>query len=199
MKKQYRLLIETAEEWRPVVGYEGYYEISSIGNIRSLDRYVFNKGNQSNSFIKGKPLMSMENKYGYYMHCLYKDGRYKNVPIHRMVALAFLQNTDNEPQINHKDGNKKNNRVENLEWVSPSKNVQHAYDTQLNTCVSIRHYKAVIITYNNMTMNVLEWSQYLNIKPGTLYSRVRRWGKQDLGRLLSPNLILKYAPKTRSL
>lgn len=88
------------EIWRPVVGYEGLYEVSSYGRVRRV-----NKG-----------LLKLQNVKGYNQVCLYKCGIRKIIKVHRMVAIAFIPNPDNLPQVNHRDEVKSNNCVENLEW-----------------------------------------------------------------------------------
>lgn len=113
------------EEWRDVVGLEGMYQVSNYGNVRSVDRFVNNKSNTKTK-IKGVVMKLQENHKGYMAIVLHKN----NVPIsklvHRLVAEAFLENTNNLPQVNHIDTDKKNNRVDNLEWVSNYDNMQHA-------------------------------------------------------------------------
>lgn len=117
------------EEWRAIKGYEGLYEISNMGRIKSLERVIKNtKGyNRKFSEVIRKPI----NVHGYLYCDLYKENREKRFAIHRLVAEAFLSNEEEKPEVNHKDGNKLNNCVENLEWVTAKENVQHAIDTGL--------------------------------------------------------------------
>lgn len=103
------------EEWRPVVGYEGLYEVSSYGRVRSLDRYCYR-------LQKGKVLSPAKDRYGYLTVTLNCNGKSKTIKIHRLVAQAFLPNPDNLPQVNHKDENKINNIVYNLEWCDAKYN-----------------------------------------------------------------------------
>ena len=103
------------EVWKDVVGYEGLYQISSCGEVKSLDKEI----NLSNggAYIKpGKMLLKHEDKDGYLTVTLYRNRMPKTLKIHRLVALAFLENPNNLLQVNHKDENKKNNHVDNLEW-----------------------------------------------------------------------------------
>lgn len=111
------------EEWRDVKGFEGIYQVSNLGNVRSLSR-LDARGHS----IKGKMLSTnVPIKAGYPCVNL-KNGKHKRlaVPIHRLVAENFIPNNDDLPQVNHIDGNKMNNSVDNLEWVSCSDNIRHA-------------------------------------------------------------------------
>ena len=105
------------EEWRPVVGYEGLYEVSNTGRVRSLDRYV-KTCYGSYRLHKGKVLSPGIRPDGYLVVSL----QYRMFRVHRLVAEAFLPNPDNLPQVNHKDEDKSNNRVDNLEWCDSKYN-----------------------------------------------------------------------------
>ena len=104
------------ELWKPISGYEGYYEVSNLGNVASL-RYA--RG--SNRRIL-KPSI---NTWGYLQVTLSRNKKKKNVAIHRLVAETFIENTHNLPQINHIDENKCNNRVDNLEWCDSHYNINY--------------------------------------------------------------------------
>ena len=108
---------ELIEEWRSVTGYEGYYEVSNFGRVRSLDREVTMKNGVCRK-TRGKILsLSRYNSASNYRAVtLSVNGISKKESVHRLVALAFIPNPDNLPEINHKDENKQNNRVDNLEW-----------------------------------------------------------------------------------
>lgn len=109
------------EEWKPVVGYEGLYEVSSLGRVRSLDRYV--KNNYSYWLRKGKVLSPEKNKDGYLLVSLCCNGKRYLRTVHRLVAEAFIPNPDNLPEVNHINEDKSNNRVENLEWCTRKYNI----------------------------------------------------------------------------
>ena len=110
------------EIWRPIPGYEGLYEVSNLGRVRSVDRYVKSKG-ESYWLRKGKMLSPTKDKNGYLKVNLSCNGKHNIIRVHRLVTEAFLPNPDNLPEVNHKDEDKTNNRVENLEWCNRKYNV----------------------------------------------------------------------------
>lgn len=111
------------EIWRDIEGYENLYQVSSKGRVRSLDRYVNNKGKLD--FRKGKILTPCNRKDGYLSVSLSKDGVITTHSIHRLVATAFIPNPNNYPMINHKDENPQNNFVENLEYCDAKYNMNY--------------------------------------------------------------------------
>lgn len=114
------------ETWRDVPGYEKCYQVSNLGRIKSLKRMVLsNKG-----FEMPKPELIRKGtitKQGYIEIRLSKDGKKKCFKVHRLVLSAFCPSDNPKLECNHKDGNKQNNRIENLEWVTPSQNSLHAH------------------------------------------------------------------------
>ena len=123
------------EEWRDIKGYEGLYQVSNLGKVRSLDRYRKQKGN-SIAFIKGRILKhTVCSTTGYCMVALYKDKGIKMCTIHRLVAKAFLPNPGNLPQVNHKNECKWDNTVWNLEWCTREYNCKYgtAIERMTNT------------------------------------------------------------------
>lgn len=118
------------EEWKDIIGYEGLYKVSNLGRIKSLKREV--KRKTGNYIAKEKILKQMKLKNGYLRVGLYKDKVYKVYFVHRIVALAFLKNPNNHPEVNHIDENKENNMVKNLEWVTREDNVKHG--TKIERC-----------------------------------------------------------------
>jgi len=120
-------LTNLEETWRDIVGYEGYYKISSRGNIKRNSRTVIRE-NQGNFFVKEKDLLPTETPKGYLRIQLSKETKKQNHLIHRLVAEAFISNPENKPLVNHKNSNRKDNCLENLEWATESENLKHAYD-----------------------------------------------------------------------
>ena len=121
------------EAWKDVVGYEGFYQVSNMGNVRSVPRVLLyeRNGNTFKRNIPHKIMKPTKTEFGYLIVSLTKEKTKIQGRIHRLVAEAFLPNPENKRCVNHKDGNKENNCVENLEWVTYSENMQHAADSGL--------------------------------------------------------------------
>lgn len=116
--------------WKPVKGYEGLYEVSNKGRIKSLSR--LRQGNGKKGILKERILKGTVNSDGYPHVKLYKDGVKTIFKVHRLVVETFIESDIERQYINHKDGNKVNNKVSNLERCTPSENVVHAYENKLN-------------------------------------------------------------------
>lgn len=108
------------EIWKPIPGWEGLYEVSNLGKIKSLDRAK--KGH------KGRILTPKITRYGYLSVALSRDNKKKYNFVHRLVAISFIPNPDNKPYVDHKDNNKLNAKLENLQWVTESENNKFAFD-----------------------------------------------------------------------
>ena len=142
------------EVWKPVKGYEGQYEVSNLGGVRSVDRIVL-MSNGRLRHIKGKSITPHKSNTGYYLCDLYKENRRKNVLLHRMVAEAFIPNENNLPCVNHIDNNRENCISDNLEWCTQSYNMKYSYDT----------------TDRKSKMNWKSGRENKNSKPVLMYSR----------------------------
>ena len=117
------------EIWKPVVGYEGFYEVSNIGRVRSLARIVeCNDGRKRK--IKTRILRQPCAPSGYYMVTLHKNGKQKSGLVHRLVCEAFIPNPLGKGEVNHKDENSKNNNAPNLEWVTSKENINYGTRTE---------------------------------------------------------------------
>lgn len=118
------------EIWKPIPEFEGLYEVSNYGRVRSIDRTVKSSKNRV-QFLKGRLKKASLSTSGYFKVCLYKDNKNYNKYIHRLVMLAFSSDKERDT-VNHIDGNKLNNHISNLEWATFKENNNHAYLTGLN-------------------------------------------------------------------
>lgn len=140
------------EIWKDIEGYEGLYQVSNLGRVKSLERKckVLNGYRTVNERIRSLN----KNRYGYITVSLNKNNKTKICTIHRLVAIAFIENPENKIQVNHIDGDKSNNTVDNLEWVSQEENMQHAVNTGLLKFTEERNYKiSSALKYKNKTQS----------------------------------------------
>lgn len=117
------------EIWKDIKGYEGLYQVSNFGNVKSLDRYIINK-NGDKQYFPGKYL-NQGISDNYLKVTLSKSNKQRTFRVHILVARTFIPNPENKPEVNHMDGDKSNNRVDNLEWNTRSENELHAYKNGL--------------------------------------------------------------------
>lgn len=123
------------ETWKDILGFEGEYQVSNLGSVKSLGRMTNMKSH--NKIVKRKTnerILKPGNYNGYLQVYLSSNGKVKPCTVHRLVAQAFLKNCDNKTQVNHINGIKNDNRVENLEWCTASENQRHKFDV-----LSYRH------------------------------------------------------------
>ena len=115
------------EEWRDIEGYECLYQVSSLGNVKSLPRETNNQFSWCERILNpGK------DKNGYLHVVLCNDGKTKTYKVHRLVANAFIPNPKNLPEVNHKDEDKTNNKVDNLEWMTSKENTRYSKAIAVN-------------------------------------------------------------------
>lgn len=158
------------EEWKGVKGYEGIYEVSTYGQIKSLDRMIFNK-NKKYQKANGTLLKFKKTKEGYYSCVLYNNERKKAyLLVHRVVAQNFISKTEEQIQVNHKNGVKTDNRVENLEWVTRKENIDHSIENGLTKIGS------------DSTSSKLKDNQVLEIRE--LFSS-QKYSYSELGRMFN--------------
>lgn len=117
------------EVWKDIKGFEGHYAVSSYGRVKSLDRTI--QGKRFKMHIRERVMRQHVGRDGYPAIQLFLDRKPFTFKVHRLVAKAFLDNPDNLPEINHIDGNKQNNAVQNLEWCTRGHNIRHAFKTGL--------------------------------------------------------------------
>lgn len=158
--------MENTEIWRPVIGFEKFYEVSSLGRVRGLRRST----RKSKTIPAFKILAPRINRGGYVQHGLSEKGKSKNHRAHRLVAVAFVDNPFNYTYVNHKDGNKTNNAADNLEWVTPSGNNKHAYDSGLRIVTDKQRTKFL----ENLKSSIAHKCKIvLNLEYGIYYSSLK--------------------------
>lgn len=118
---------QSEEIWKDILGYEGLYQVSTLGRVRSVDRAIYQQDRIVN--YKGVLMTPYIMKNGYAAIRLSKNGKKHNYLIHRLVAMSFVKNANNEMYVNHIDENKTNNNAENLEWCSHKYNVNYGTST----------------------------------------------------------------------
>lgn len=113
------------EIWKDIPGYEGLYQASDLGNVKSLNHI---RNNGTNKYMqKGKKLKFSKDHNGYLLVRLSKNGIAKTYKLHRIIAMTFIENTFNKKTINHINGNKEDNRVNNLEWATQKEQIDHQH------------------------------------------------------------------------
>ena len=163
------------EKWKDVAGYEGLYQVSNLGRIKSVERYRDNHGKPQ--IIHEKIKNTRTKNSGYLITDLYKNNKRKSVMIHRVVASAFLPVEERKETVNHKDGNKFNNNVENLEWSSFSEQNKHFYKKRLKSKENIK--KAVTAMNEKSARKILcvETNEIFDsLSDASLYSKGDRKG-----------------------
>lgn len=153
------------ELWKDVVGYEGRYQVSSLGRVRSVTRIV-NRPMGSTRLVESKILSLQKSNLGYLRIILIdKNHKAKTCSVHRLVALAFIPNPNNFPMVNHKDENKENNFVENLEWCDAAYNV--SYGTAIQRRSEKRRRKVEMIDkYSGKVLKVFDSVQEASKETG---------------------------------
>lgn len=167
--------------WKSVVGFEDRYEVSNDGRVRSCDIYVKCRGGKTR-LSKGRMKPLHPNNRGYLTVNLCRDNKTERFLVHRVVAEAFIPNTNNKPQVNHIDGDNTNNRADNLEWVTDNENKAHS---SIAVGGTQRPKRPVVVT--NMTTGAMlhfsglrEAERALSLDHGTVLKVLK--GKQSVHR-----------------
>jgi len=152
-----------SEEWKPVRGYEGLYEVSNIGRVRSIERIV-RRGNGNlpigERILKQTPLKTTTRHPSKRMTVeVWKDGKRKRTTAARLVCIAFVENPDNKPHVNHIDGDSTNDHADNLEWVTAKENNVHA---RANNLISSENLKKRVRGAHYKTGEVIEFDSLTN-------------------------------------
>lgn len=124
-------MVSDKEDWVPIRGYEGFYEISRTGKIKSLSRVIYNSRSINKQSVLKETILTWSFALGYAHIRLRKDGKASTFKIHRLLAETFIENPLNKTVVNHINGLRGDNSLENLEWCTPGENQKHAYDTGL--------------------------------------------------------------------
>ena len=165
--------------WKDIEGYEGLYQVSDAGEVRSLDRITTGNRNRK---INGKVLAKLKTGTGYYRVDLCKNGKTKRHKVHRLVAKAFIENPNNKPFVNHIDNNPLNNNVSNLEWCTASENSLHSvrcgrWKERSHASVATKEIVEKVfeeyVPYKK-DKSILAISKKIGISASTLYSAKRR-------------------------
>jgi hypothetical protein len=122
------------EIWKDIEGYEGVYQVSNLGRVKSLKYGIKSRI---------KILSGAISSNGYFYVALYKNKKIVKISIHRLVAITFINNPEQKEQVNHIDGNKTNNFYNNLEWATRSENMKHAFKTGLNKSSDLQKQKTI--------------------------------------------------------
>lgn len=158
------------EEWRDVAGYEGVYQVSSLGRVQSLDRYVTHSNGVR--FVKGKIMTLVYDQSGYLRIRLNNEAKGVTRKVHRLVAETFIPNPENKSQIDHINTIKDDNRVENLRWVSPKENSNNILTLQHKAESMIKgkdhHYSKRVICEDKVFNCIKECSDHYEIRRETM-------------------------------
>jgi len=163
------------EIWKDIERYEGLYQVSNLGRVRSLARENGYGSRKETRLRKFKI-----SRYGRAEIVLSKNKKLKNYFVHRLVAKAFIPNPFNKPCVNHKDGNPLNNRVENLEWVTYKENDLHArknklYGGEKNNTAKLKEKDVVFIRENFGKFSYKELAKMFDITPNHIYKIIKKY------------------------
>lgn len=169
------------ENWKRIKGYEDLYQVSNLGNVRSLNHYAMR--GRGIGLYKGKILKPDIDRYGYLTVRLSKNGKTQKFLIHRLVATSFIDNLYHMKIVNHIDANKKNNHHLNLEWCTAKENVKHALDNGLqrvqgsgngNSKLLERQVLDIRFKHKNKEATAAELADFYQVEVSTIYKIINR-------------------------
>jgi len=163
------------EVWRDVPGFEGWYQASSLGRVRSVDRYInqCNNGTWCDVLYRGKILKPKVDKDGYERLNLRRLGMNA---VHRIVALTFIPNPQAKPQVNHINGQRADNRVENLEWCTNSENHLHAHHVLGRICDNAPTKRTLVVKPDGTAVvfeRAIEAARHIGVVKNAVYNAAR--------------------------
>lgn len=162
------------EEWKDIEGYEGYYQISNHGRVKSL------VGWNGNQYIKREKMLNPykhKASKNYYRSVvkLKKNMKSKDMKVHRLVAEAFIPNPENKSEVNHIDGNPLNNHVTNLEWVTHQENIAHSVENELRVYAIKTIDRSTMVKFLNNGFTYDEIAEELGIAKGTVFNYIKKF------------------------
>lgn len=167
------------ETWKDVPDYDGFYQVSNTGKIKSYHKPTNNKSGG----VDGSILYQGVNQKGYKVCYLCKNGVTKNITVHRVVALTYIPNPENKPQVNHINGIRDDNRPENLEWATCQENIQAAFDTGLKSNAGEKNNRSIFTNHqinkirqsvDNRFMTVKQMAKYYRTSYNTMWKAVKK-------------------------
>lgn len=182
-----------AEIWKPVAGYEGLYEVSNLGRVKSLDRIIDAKsktGTPCKRKIEGRILKNGKDGHGYPHINLMKDGVKKNAAIHRLVAEAFLPKVEGKEYVNHINSDYTNNCVDNLEWCTSSENNIHGW--KYGNHISVNRTPISMFTLDGKHMKDFESVAEAHRQTGICENNIRSCLKHKRGQVMAGGYKWQY-------
>lgn len=171
------------EIWKDISGYEGFYLVSNMGRVKSLPyeiKYINKYGVETTTNIKGKILnpskvgRGWDDGDGYLSVTLHNRSKNRRFLVHRLVAKAFVPNPDGKPQVNHIDGDKANNRADNLEWCTREENMRHAYYTLKRLSTAFKSVKVICVETNEVFDSIAIAARANRLDRRTLSSAIQQ-------------------------
>ena len=182
------------ERWKEIQGYEGLYEVSDKGRVKSLERIVKYSNSDKTHTVKAKILKSCKKENKYLIVGLNKDGVRRNKYVHRLVAQAFILNPENKPTVNHIDCNPLNNNVENLEWATYKEQEEHKYSINRNV---LTHRRIVVVNYLDGSTSehpsITQCAKDLGIHRDTVYNILNNEKSKKKSELNIKSILYKEA------